>query len=203
MCIGCTKAAPPGRTGFRGFVVWEAGSEFCDLPGWLCLLLFRAQSTVLSSVPKHPLLGHQTAFLLFCEMENGISKVSGAEKQWMAPVSPFLVTMSGGTAGVCTLHIRPWCTRSCSPFSQGLLSYWVVLCDICKHFWHSVALANSFGVVDFCNALSEILPAELSDMSLWCLLQIPWNVNISEQLPLRNLLYSGKKGNNYSKYTVL
>lgn len=70
------------------------------------------------------------------------------------------------TIAVGTLHISLWCTRSCSAFSQGPLSYWVVLCDICTHFWHRMAFANSFSVVDFCNSLSEILQAELSDMSL-------------------------------------
>lgn len=111
MCFGCTKAASPVRTGFRGFVIiWEAGSKSHDLPGCLCLLLVRAESTVLSSVPKHPLSYHQTAFLIFCEMENGIFQGIWCRKTMNGPCKslpafiPAWCLSQWGTAGVCTLH---------------------------------------------------------------------------------------------------
>lgn len=104
-------------------------------------------------------------------MENGIFQGIWCRKTMNGPCEslpafiPAWCLSQWGTAGVCTLHMRPWCTRSCSAFSQEPFSYWVVLCDICKPFWHRMAFANSCGVVYFCNALSEILQAELSDMS--------------------------------------
>lgn len=198
MCFGCTKAASPVRTGFRGFVIWEAGSKSHDLPGCLCLLLVRAKSTVLSSVPKHPLSYHQTAFL--CEMENGIFQGIWCRKTMNGPCKslpafiPAWCLSQWGTAGICTLHMRPWCTRSCSAFSQEPFSYWVVLCDICKPFWHRMAFAKQLWCGVFLQCIVRDIASWALRHELWCLLQIPWNVNISVQLPLRNLLWRGKKG---------
>lgn len=144
------KGSTSSENRIEGFVPWGAETEFHDLPGWLCLLLVRAWSPVLSSLPKHALLCHQTAFLVLHEMKEGISKVSGAEKQWMAPIRPCLFSFlpGGHPSGPCwwwhpahqalvhkeLLYIQP---RAFSILGGSLWQLQMLLAQdgICKQFW--------------------------------------------------------------------
>lgn len=194
------------RTGFRGFVIWEAGSEFHDRPGWLYLLLVRAQSTVLSSVPERPLSCQQTAFLILCEMENGIFRGLWCRKAmngrcqslpaftpaWCLCQGPLLVfapcTPGLGARGVA-LHSAK------DPLHAGWFS------AISAHIF-GTGFANSFGVVSFYIALSDTASWALRH-EFMLFAPDPLKCQYLSAIALEKSVREGKKGNNYTKYTVL
>lgn len=141
MCFGCTKAASPMRTGFRALVVWEAGSNLYDLPGWLGLLQVRHRALFSLQFPNTHCLITKLPFWYSVEWKMAFFEVSDAGKQWMAPISPCLLSFLPDACSSGTLLVFAPCTWGLGAQGAALLSAKGPV-----HIgWFSVTSANTFG----------------------------------------------------------